>query len=50
MFFNLYIYSSCGHFIHRSETVLAISKESHLSNNCIKTESNRPKGIEGIGV
>ena len=44
------IFSSVGHFVHRSRTVLAILVEGHLSNIPMKFNKNRPKGIAGVDV
>ena len=44
------IFSSGGHFVHWSGTVLAISVEGHLSNIPIRFKWNRPKGIGGVDV
>ena len=42
---ELEIFSSGGHFVHQSETILAILVEGYLSNIRMKFELNRPKGI-----
>ena len=42
------IFSSGGHFVHRSETVLATLVEGLLSN--ISMKFNRPRGIGGFDV
>ena len=44
-FRNFSIFSSGDHFVHQSETVLAILVECYLSNISVKFEWNRPKGI-----
>ena len=44
------IFSSGGHFVHRSKTVLAILVEGHLSNIPMKFKLNRPRGIGGVDV
>ena len=44
------IFSSGGHFVHQSETVLAILVEGHLSNIPMKFKYNRPRGIGGVDV
>ena len=42
------IFSSGDHFVNRSETVLAILVQGHLSNIPMKFEWNRPRGIGGV--
>ena len=44
------IFSSGGHFIHRSETVLAILVEGLLSNISMKFKIYWPRGIGGFDV
>ena len=41
------IFSSGGHFVHQSKTILAILVEGHLSNIPMKFKWNRPRGIGG---
>ena len=42
------IFSSGGHFVHRSETVLAILVGSHLGNIPMKFESHWPMGSGAV--
>ena len=44
MFEDFSIFSSGGHLVYRSGTILAILVGSHLSNMPMKFESNWPKG------
>ena len=44
------IFSSGGHFVYRSETVLAILVEGYLSNIPMKFEWNCPRGVRESGV
>ena len=44
------IFSSGGHFVHPSQTVLAILVEGHLSIISMKFKYNQPRGIEGVDV
>ena len=44
------IFSSGGHFVHQSKTVLAILVEGHLSNIPMKFTYNQPRGIGGLDV
>ena len=46
--FTFSIFSSGGHFVHWSGTVLAILVEGHLSNIPMKFESHWPKGSGGV--
>ena len=39
------IFSSGGHFVYRSKTILAIFLGSHLGNIPEKFEYHRPKGL-----
>ena len=47
---QFFIFSSGGHFVHQSETVLAILVEGHLSNILMKFKGNRLRGIGGVDV
>ena len=42
------IFSSGGHFVHRSQTILALLVGSHLGNIPMKFESHWPKGSGGV--
>ena len=42
------IFSSGGHLVYRSGTILAILLGSHLSNIPMKFESHWPKGSGGV--
>ena len=42
------IFSSGGHLVYRSGTILAISVGSHLGNISMKFESHWPKGSGGV--
>ena len=42
-------FSSGGHLVYRSGTVLAILVGSHLGNIPVKFESHWPKGSGGVG-
>ena len=42
------IFSSGGHLVYRSGTILAILVESHLGNIPMKFESHWPKGSGGV--
>ena len=44
------IFSSGGHFVHRSQTVLAILVEGHLSIIYMKFKYNRLRGIGEVDV
>ena len=44
------IFSTGGHFVHRSGTVLAIVVEGHQSNIPMKFERNRTRGIGRVGI
>ena len=44
------IFSSGGHFAHRSRTILIFLVEGHLSNIPIKFNQNRPMGIGVVDV
>ena len=44
------IFSSGGHFVHQSQTILAILIEGHLSIISMKFKRNRPRGIGGVDV
>ena len=48
MFKNFSIFSSGGHLVYRSGTILAILVGSHLSNIPMKFESHWPKGSGGV--
>ena len=47
-FKNFSIFSSGGHLVYRSGTILAILVGSHLSNIPMKFESHWPKGSGGV--
>ena len=47
---RFFIFSSGSHFVYRSETVLSILVENHLSNISMKFERNWLRGIGGVGV
>ena len=49
-FLRCSIFSSGGHFVRRSKTVLSVLIEGHLINIPIKFERNRPRGIGAFGV
>ena len=42
------IFSSGGHLVYRSRTILAILVESHLGNIPMKFKSHSPKGVGGV--
>ena len=42
------IFSSGGHLVYRSKTILAILAGSHLGNIPMKFESHWPKGSGGV--
>ena len=44
MFKDFSIFSSGGHLVYRSETILVILVGSHLGNIPMKIESHWPKG------
>ena len=44
------IFSSGGHFVHQSGTILAILVEGHLSNIPMKFKGNRLRGIGGVDI
>ena len=48
MFKDFSIFSSGGHLVYRSRTILAILVGSHLSNIPMKFESHWPKGLGGV--
>ena len=48
MFKNFSIFSSGGHLVYRSGTILAILEGSHLGNIPMKFESHWPKGSGGV--
>ena len=48
MFKDFSIFSSGGHLVYRSETILAILVGSHLGNIPMKFESHWPKGSGGV--
>ena len=48
MFKDFYIFSSGGHLVYRSRTILAILVGSHLGNIPMKFESHWPKGSGGV--
>ena len=48
MFKDFYIFSSGGHLVYRSETVLALLVGSHLGNISMKFELHWPKGSGGV--
>ena len=45
-FFLLFFFSSGGHFVQRSGTILAILVEGHKRNKSVKLFSNRVIGLE----
>ena len=49
-FFFFAIFSSGGHLVYRSRTILAIVVGSHLDNIPMKFESYWPKGLGGDGL
>ena len=48
MFKDFSIFSSGGHLVYRSKTILAILVGSRLSNIPTKFESHWPKGSGGV--
>ena len=48
MFKDFSIFSSGGHLVYRSRTILAILVGSHLGNMPMKFESHWPKGSGGV--
>ena len=48
MFKDFSIFSSGGHLVYRSRTILAILVESQIGNIPIKFESHWPKGSGGV--
>ena len=48
MFKDFSIFSSGGHLVYRSETILAILVGSHLGNTPMKFKSHLPKGSGGV--
>ena len=48
MFKDFSIFSSGGHLVYRSKTILSILVLSHLGNIPMKFESNWPKGSGGV--
>ena len=48
MFKDFSIFSSGGHLVYRSGTILAILVGSHLGNIPMKFESYWPKGSGGV--
>ena len=48
MFKDFSIFSSGGHLVYQSRTILAILVGSHLGNIPMKFESHWPKGSGGI--
>ena len=48
MFKKFSIFSSSGHLVYRSETILAILVGSHLGNIPMKFELHWPKGSGGV--
>ena len=48
MFKDFSIFSSGGHLVYWSRTILAILVGSHLGNIPIKFESHWPKGSGGV--
>ena len=48
MFKDFSIFSSGGHLVYRSETILATLVGSHLGNISMKFESHWPKGSGGV--
>ena len=50
MFKDFSIFSSGGHFVYRSKTILAILVGSHLGNFPMKLELHWPKSSGGVSV
>ena len=48
MFKDFSIFSSGGHLVYRSGTILANLVGSHLCNIPMKFESHRPKSLGGV--
>ena len=48
MFKDLSIFSSGGHLVYQSGTILAILVGSYLGNIPMKLESHWPKGSRGV--
>ena len=48
MFKDFSIFRSDGHFVYRSETILAILVGSHLGYIPMKIEAHWPKGSGGV--
>ena len=48
MFKDFSIFSSGGHLVYRSKTILAILVGSHLGNIPMKFESHWPKASGGV--
>ena len=48
MFKDFSIFSSGGHLVYRSGTILATLVGSHLGNNPMKFKSHWPKGSRGV--
>ena len=48
MFKDFSIFSSGGHLVYQSKTILAILVGSHLGNMPMKFESHWPKGSGGV--
>ena len=48
MFKDISIFSSGGHLVYPSRTILAILIGSHLGNIPMKSESHSPKGSGGV--
>ena len=48
MFKDFSIFSSGGHFVYRSRTILVILVGSHLGNIPMKFESHWPMGSGGV--
>ena len=48
MFKDFSIFSSGGHLVYRSKTILPILVGSHLGNIPMKFESHWPKGSGGV--
>ena len=48
MFEDFSIFSSGGHLVYRSGTILAIRVRSHLGNIPMKFDSHWPKGSGGV--
>ena len=48
MFKDFSIFSSGGHLVYRSGTILAILVGSHLGNIPMKFETHLPKGSGGV--